>query len=77
MCSACHFFCLFQEKQFVSHQTNIKRLYFDFLFDTDNKQSDPTHRRPVPLEASPVLKMIFIIGVKSYMRVTNVTLDNR
>ena len=36
----------------------------------------------VPLEASPVFLMTFIIGVKSYMRVnvtldTNVTLDNR
>ena len=29
----------------------------------------------VPLEAGPVFLMAFIIGVKSYMRVTPVTLD--
>ena len=57
----------------LKDQTNIKRLTFDFLFDTDNKQSDPIDRRPVRSESR--FLMTFIIGVKSYMRVTNVTLD--
>ena len=35
----------------LKHQTNIKRLSFDFLFDTDNKQSDPIHRSPVRSES--------------------------
>ena len=58
----------------LKDQTNIKRLSFDFLFDTDNKQSDPIDRRPVRSESR--FLMTFIIGVKSYMRVTNVTLDS-
>ena len=57
----------------LKDQTNIKRLSFDFLFDTDNKQSDPIDRCPVRSESR--FFNDFIIGVKSYMRVTNVTLD--
>ena len=46
---------------------------FDFLFDDDKKLSDPIDRSPV--RSQSLYLMTFIIGVKSYMRVTNVTLN--
>ena len=58
----------------MRHQTNTKRLSFDSLFDTDNLLSHPIDRSPV--RSGSRFVMIFTIGVKSYMRVTNVTLDS-
>ena len=45
----------------------MKLLVFDCLFDDDKELSDPIDRSPV--------FMTLLIGVKSYMRVTNITLD--
>ena len=56
------------------HQTNTKLLVFDCLFDGDKELSYSIDRSPV-ISGFRFL-MTFIIGVKSYMRVTNVTLDN-
>ena len=51
----------------------MKLLVFDCLFDDDKELSDPMDRSSV--RSGSRFLMTFIIGVKSYMRVTNVTLD--
>ena len=48
-----------------AHQTNTKLLVFDSFFDDDKELSDPINR-----SAGSLFLMTFIIGVKSYMRVT-------
>ena len=57
----------------LRHQTNTKLLVVAFLCDDDNKVSHPLVRSLVRSRSRYL--MTFIIGVKSYMRVTNVTLD--
>ena len=52
----------------------MKLLVFDCLFDDDKELSDPMDRSSV--KSGSRFLMTFIIGVESYMRVTNVTLDN-
>ena len=54
------------------HQTNTKLLVVAFLYDDDNKVSHPLVGSLV--RSGSRFLLIFIIGVKSYMRVT-VTLD--
>ena len=57
----------------LRHLTNTELLVFDCLFDDDKELSDPIDRSPV--RSGSRFLMTFIIGVKSYMRVTIVTLD--
>ena len=57
----------------LRHLTNTELLVFDCLFDDDKELSDPIDRSPVRNRSR--FLMTFIIGVKSYMRVTIVTLD--
>ena len=54
-------------------KTNTKLLVVAFLYDDNNKVSHPLIRSLVRSESR--FLMTFIIGVKSYMRVTNVTID--
>ena len=51
----------------------MKLLVFDCLFDDDKELSDPMDRSSI--RSGSRFFNDFIIGVKSYMRVTNVTLD--
>ena len=65
-------FCSLQPRGFVT--SNTKLLVVAFLYEDDNKVSHPLVGSRV--RSGSRFLMTFIIGVKSYMRVTNVTLDN-
>ena len=64
-CSLHHAFCDIKK--------NTKLLVVAFLYDGDSKVSHPLVGSLV--RSGSRFIMTFLIGVKSYMRVTNVTLD--
>ena len=65
-------FCSLQPRGLVPSNKQ-KLLVVAFLYDDDNKVSHPLVGSLV--RSGSRFLMTFIIGVKSYMRVTNVTLD--